>query len=139
MGGTERPRLSLLPVDAFLHRLEVAVDRNRTDGFRFALHRIRFEGGGAEVEALTCVLPEHLRGTDCICRHGAREILLVCAGPVNAFVHVRRRIVTLWERAWRDCGNPGPAPPIADERVEMSDPDDARSFLAAAHDWLAGA
>ena len=137
--SAERPLLNLLHVDAFLHRLEMAVDRNRTDGFRFALHRIRFEGTGAEVEALTQALPEQLRGTDCLCRHGTREILLMCVGPVNAFVHLRRRIVTLWERAWRDCGNAGPAPPIADERVEMSDPDDARSFLAAAHSWLAGA
>ena len=137
--GVERARLTLLPVDAFLHRLEMAVDRNRSDGFRFALHRIRFDGSGAEVEALTRALPEHLRGSDCMCRHGAREILLMCGGPVNAFVHVRRRIVTLWERTWRECGSPTPVPPIADERVEMLEPDDARSLLAAAHGWLAGA
>jgi hypothetical protein len=127
-----------LPVDAFLHRLELAVERNRTEGYRFALHRIRFEAA-ATLDHLMRELPGQLRASDSLCRHGDREVLLMCPGPANAWVHVRRRIVTLWERAWRDSGRRDPAPPIADERVEMADPEEARSFLSAAHAWLAGA
>lgn len=137
-GDAEQAGPAALPVDAFLHRLEMAVDRNRTEGYRFALHRVRFDGA-AELDRLIDILPGQLRGSDSLCRHGAKEILLMCAGSANAYVQVRRRIVSLWERAWRESGRAHPAPPIADERVEMSDPEDARSFLSAAHAWLAGA
>jgi hypothetical protein len=64
-------------------------------------------------------------------------MLLLTAGSADAFAHVRRRLLALWEHAWRDDAHSPPAPPITDERVEMNGPEDAADFLGAAKVWLA--
>lgn len=125
-----------LELDAFRTRLDLAIDRNARDGLRFAVHRLQFVEAPAAVETLCHLLPDQLRDTDCICRPLPSEVLLLTAGAADAFAHVRRRLLALWEHAWRDSGAPPPAPPITDERIEMSGPEDAEQFLGAVQVWL---
>ena len=125
-----------LEVDAFRQRTELAIERNRCDGMRFAVHRLLFGNASASVELLCERLPEQLRDTDCICHASPHEVLLLTAGQPEAFAHVRRRLLTLWEHSWREGENPAPAPPITDEHVEIRGPEDAESFLAIVNGWL---
>src|SRR5262245_17574008 len=115
----------------------MAVERHRTDGFRFAVHRLRFEGPPERVDDLVERLPERLRGTDGLCRVTPQELLLLCAGPTGAFLVVRARVQSIWEQCWSDSGRAGRAPELADDRLEIRDPEDAPTFLATARGWLA--
>jgi hypothetical protein len=124
--------------DAFRSRLKLAVERNRHDGLRFGLHRLEFAGHEGAVERLCRRLPDQLRDTDSVCQPTPREVLLLTAMPASAFAHVRRRLLGLWEHAWHEAGEPPPAPPITDLRVEMVGPEDADGFLTAAEAWLTG-
>jgi hypothetical protein len=126
-----------LQVDAFRGRTELAIERNRRDGLRFAVHRLLFGDAPASVDLLCEKLPEQLRDTDCICHPTPREVLLLSAGLPEAFAHVRRRLLALWEHCWHDGGLPPPAPPITDEHVEMRGPEDAENFLGVVGGWLA--
>jgi hypothetical protein len=127
-----------LAAPSFRARLELAVERNRRDGLRFAVHRIHFSDHAAQVEEFCRGLPEGVRGTDFLCRSAPRDILMLSAGPPGNFVHVRRRLIALWERVWRDRGELDPAPALTDERIELVGPESAQSFLGAADGWLAG-
>jgi len=126
-----------LEADAFRQRIELAVERNRRDGLRFAVHRLLFDDAPGSVDALCERLPEQLRETDCICHSSPREVLLLTAGQPESFTHVRRRLLTLWEHSWHEGGRSAPAPPITDEHVEIRGPEDAESFIAVVHNWLA--
>jgi len=126
-----------LELDAFRARLDLAIDRNKRDGLRFAVHRLQFADAPAAVETLCRLLPDQLRETDCLCRPLPNQMLLLTAGSADAFAHVRRRLLALWEHAWRDDSHSPPAPPITDERIEMNGPEDAADFLGAAKVWLA--
>jgi hypothetical protein len=132
----EPPHLTLLEPDAFTHRLRLAVDRHHADGFRFALYRLTFEGPEAVLDTLLRVLPERLRGTDCVCRPAPQELLLLCAGTAHAFAHVRRRIDQLWREAWGTHGAGGDPGAIAEERVDLAGAEGAHAFLVAARDWM---
>ncbi len=125
-----------LDVAAFRASIDLAIERNRRDGLRFAIHRLAFVDTPDAVDILCGILPGQLRDTDCICHPGPRVVLLLSAGPSHAFVHVRRRLLSLWEDAWHQSGHPPSAPPITNERVEMVGPEDAEGFKAAANDWL---
>ena len=63
---------------------------------------------------------------------GEEGVLLLTAGPSEAFLHLRRRILALWDTAWRDAGRTPPSPAVVDQHVAMAGPEDAESFLAAA-------
>jgi hypothetical protein len=106
----DAPRVNLLPPEAFTHRLDMALDRHRHDGFRFALHRLTFAAHEAAIDELVRVLPDRLRGTDCLCRPTPHELLLLCAGSTRAFAHVRSRIQALWKTAWAETGGQGMRP-----------------------------
>jgi hypothetical protein len=112
------------------------MDRNRRDGMRFALHRLEFSDATLAIDRLVERLPGQLRDTDCLCRPSMREVLLLTAGPAAAYLHVRRRLLGLWEQCWSDARLAPPAPPIVDQHIEMLTPEDAESFLAAAGGWL---
>jgi hypothetical protein len=125
----------LLP-DAFRGRIRLAVDRNRVDGLRFAVHRLKFPSGDAAILRFCEQLPAQLRDSDCICRPSPGEMLLLTAGAADAFVHVRRRLMTLWESAWRETSQVPPAPPLSSERIEISGPEDADAFLGTVATWI---
>ncbi len=120
----------------FRARIELALERNRHDRLRFELHRLDFADAPMAIEQLCAWLPGQLRDTDCLCRPGARSVLLLTAGPSEAFLHLRRRILALWDTAWRDAARTPPAPAVVDQHVGMAGPEDAESFLAAAGAWL---
>jgi hypothetical protein len=128
-----------LGLEAFRGRIELAVDRNRRDGLRFAVHRLGFPAAEGAVARLCDQLPEQLRDTDCICRPAEAEVLLLTAGSVEAFVHLRRRLMALWEQCWKDENLRAPAPPLTSERIEVGGPEDAEPFLATVSRWLAAA
>jgi hypothetical protein len=125
-----------LEADEFAARLEMAVERNRRDGLRFAVHRFAFSDPLAAVERLRAELPGQLRDTDSICSPAGRVVLLLTAGPAAAFLHVRRRLRALWEQSWNDAALQPPAPPIVDQHIEMLGAEDAEGFLATAGTWL---
>jgi hypothetical protein len=131
-----RARQGWLGAHAFRQRLELATERNRRDGLRFSVHRLMFESAVGCVEILCRLLPERLRATDCICRPAPEQILLLCAGPAGSFVHIRRRLMMLWEQAWLEGGQPPPAPPVRDEWIELLGVEDAAAFLDTAGQWL---
>lgn len=126
-----------LEAEEFRGRIELALERNRHDRMRFELHRLDFPHAPAAVEALCRWLPGQVRDTDCICRPAAGSVLMLNAGPAEGFVHLRRRLLALWDTAWRDAGSAPPAPALIDQHVAMAGPEDAEAFLAAAAAWLA--
>ena len=125
-----------LDVDAFSMRLELALERNRRDGLRFALHRLHFPAAPKALALLAERLPDQLRDTDCICRPSAQRVVLLTAGARDHFPHLRRRILTLWQTVWLEAGHERPIPGITDERIEMTGPTDSEAFLARAAGWL---
>lgn len=134
----EPVRLTLLAPEAFTHRLRMAVDRYHCEGFRFALYRLTFDAAEEALTQLLRHLPEHLRGTDCVCRPAPQDLLLLCAGSPRAYANVRRRIELLWREAWTQHGGVGAAPAIADERIQLAGAEGAHEFLTVAQDWLTG-
>ena len=138
-GAPDVPRLTLLEPALFTHRLQLAVDRHHAEGFRFALYRFTFDGPEQALTELLGELPERLRGTDCVCRPGPDELLLLCGGSRRAYQQVRRRIDSLWRQAWTHCGERGMAPPLNEERIDMAAVPGANGthdFLDAAQDWI---
>ncbi len=126
-----------LPTVDFRNRIELALDRNRRDRMRFELHRLDLPDAPRAVERLTHWLPSQLRDSDRLCRVGDRGLMLLIAGPPEAFLHLRRRLLALWDTAWKDEGGLGPAPALVDQHVPLQGPEDAEAFLSAAAVWLA--
>jgi hypothetical protein len=122
--------------EEFGARIELALERNRHDRMRFELHRLDFPDAPAAVESLCGWLPGQIRDTDCICRPAPGSVLMLNAGPAEGFVYLRRRLLALWDTAWRDSGAAPPAPALVDQHVAMAGPEDAEAFLAAAGAWL---
>jgi hypothetical protein len=131
------PAAGWLETGEFRSRLELAVERHKRDGMRFAVHHLVFPPPPEAVQHLAEALPQQLRDTDTLCRPLANEVLLLTAGPAAGFGHVRRRLLALWDRAWRAAGATGPAPPLRNECVEMSAGSEADAFLATVTHWLA--
>ncbi|MBI1798124.1 MAG: hypothetical protein HYR73_00375 [Candidatus Eisenbacteria bacterium] len=125
-----------LAIDAFRGRVDLALERNRRDGLRFAVHRLLFPPSSPAVDRLCVELPGQLRDTDCLCRPSADRVLLLTAGSGEGFAHVRRRLIALWERSWRESGDAPPAPPVTSERVEVTGPEDSEPFVSAVIGWL---
>lgn len=126
-----------LEAEEFRARIELSLERHRRDRLRFELHRLEFPEAPAAVERLCAGLPGQIRDTDCISRPGERCVLVLTAGPPEAFLHLRRRLLALWDLAWRESGAPPPAAAIVDQHVAMAGPEDAEAFMAAAGVWLA--
>ncbi len=125
-----------LESEEFRVRLELALERHRRDRMRFELHRIDFPGGTSAVDAVCQWFPDQLRDTDCITRPLPGTVLLLMAGGPEGFVHVRRRLLALWDTAWRDGGSAPPAPALVDQHVSLAGPEDAEAFMGAAAVWL---
>jgi hypothetical protein len=128
--------VNVLPVEVFARRVQMALDRHRADGFRFALHRLDFGSHDAALEALLARLPQRLRGADCVCRPSPHELLLLCAGSSRAFHVVRRRIGELWREAWAATGRSGPVVEPRDERWEIGASQDITEWLRVAEGWF---
>ena len=131
------PSAGWLEPAEFRSRLDLAVERHRRDGLRFAVHHLVFPNFAQAVQRLAEALPAHLRDTDTLCRPVANEVLMLTAGPSSAFGHVRRRLLALWDKVWRASDETGPAPPLRNEFVEMSASGEADAFLATVTHWLA--
>lgn len=125
-----------LPATEFRNRIELALERNRRDRMRFELHRIDLPDAPRAADRLTRWLPSQLRDADRLCRIGDRGLMLLIAGPPEAFLHLRRRLLALWETAWKEEGGLGPAPALVDQHVPLQGPEDAEAFLSAAAVWL---
>jgi len=121
---------------SFRHRLSLAVERNSRDRLRFEVHRIALNWPPECVEPFCEVLPQKLRDTDCVCRPSPSSMLLLIAGPAGAAERVGKRIATLWQESWQKHRGAQPAPPLAVERAELSEPGDADHFVATATGWL---
>jgi hypothetical protein len=126
-----------LSAEEFATRLELAVERNRRDGLRFAVHLLTFPGGPQSVTALCERLPGQLRDTDCMSRPSPQAVVLLTAGAPGAFSHLRRRLLALWEEVWGEAGEPKPAPAVTDEHVQLICPADTPAFLDTARAWAA--
>jgi len=125
--------------EAFHGRVRLAIERNRHDGLRFTVHRLCFPAAPAAVALLAEQLPAQLRETDCICRPTAIEILLLTAAAGDSFVHLRRRLMTMWESCWKQTERRAPAPPLMSEQIEIGVPEEADAFLDTVSRWLAAA
>ena len=126
----------LLDSEGFRTSLELAVERHKRDGLRFALHRLEFPISPEAVSLLIERLPKQVRGTDSLCSPQPRCVLLLTATPREAFPHVQKRIATLWETVWLEVGLDRPIPGMREERVEMARPEDAPTFIEQATAWL---
>jgi hypothetical protein len=129
-------RQAWIDLEEFRARLEPVVEHNRTEGQRWTLHRLTFAGPLECVEMLCRELPRHLRDSDQICLPTLTDVLLLTPGSPGGYVHIRRRLTALWEKCWEESGQRAPAPPIADERIELLGPEDADTFRAVANRWL---
>jgi hypothetical protein len=125
-----------LEVEEFRRRLEMALERNRRDRLRFELHRLELPAGGAPEERLAAWLPGQTRDTDALCMPRPGTLLVLTAGPADGFQHLRRRLLALWEEAWRSAGTVGTVPALVDQHVALHGPEDAEGFLSAAAVWL---
>lgn len=125
-----------LPPDDFLQRLELAVERHRRDGLRFALYRLDLPISTAAADVFAERLPSQLRDTDSICRPTPQRTLMLSATPKERFPYLRGRLLALWQEAWLATGNERPIPGLLDERVEMTREDEVAGFLAQARIWL---
>ncbi len=125
-----------LDPNAFAECLELAVERNARDGMRFAVHRLEFADAPTALQAMVVRLPGQVRDTDSICRPSARELLILTAGPAVGFLHLRRRLLALWEQSWHEGRLAPPPPPVVEQQVEMQSPEEAAAFLANARLWL---
>jgi hypothetical protein len=126
-----------LDPEDFATRLELAVERNRRDGLRFYAHRLLFPGPERVVSVLCERLPAKLRDMDCLTRPSAQAVVLLTAGAPEAFEHVRRRLISLWEDVWIEAGEPKPAPVVSDEMAQLSGSGDEVAFLRSARGWAA--
>lgn len=126
-----------LDAEDFAGRLDLAIERNRRDGLRFYIHHLIFPGPTPVVDALCERLPAKLRDMDCLARPGAQSVVVLTAGTAEAFAHVRRRVVALWEDVWIEAGQPKPAPAISDEMAQLATPADEAAFLTSARSWAA--
>ena len=95
-----------LEIDDFREQVERALDRHRDHHAPCAVHRLRFQGAAAAVEKLCGALPPQLRAGDCICRPAPNDVLLLWSGARHDFSHLRRRLIRIWEQAWRDAESP---------------------------------
>ncbi len=125
-----------LDLQEFRMRIEVALERHRRDRMRFELHRLEFPAVPEAVASLAQWLPGQLRDTDCITRPAPDVMLMLIAGAPEMFTHVRRRLLALWDAAWREGGGAPPAPAVIDHHVSLAGPEDAEAFLAASAAWL---
>lgn len=122
--------------EAFRACLELAVERNRRDRLRFELHRLDFPPGPEAFSIVQSKLPAQVRDTDSLHRSGDRTVLLLSAAETEHYAHLRRRLLALWDSAWREAKMAPPAPALVDQFVDMNGPEDAEAFLAVAQDWL---
>jgi hypothetical protein len=125
-----------LPPADFLQRLELAMERHRRDGLRFALDRLDLPISSAAADVFAERLPTQLRDTDSICRPTPQRTLMLSATPKDRFPYLRGRLLALWQEAWLATGNERPIPGLLDERVEMTREDEVAAFLAQARVWL---
>jgi hypothetical protein len=123
--------------EEFRTRVGLSIERHRRDRLRFELHRIDFPDVAGAVGVMCGWLPGQLRDTDCLCRPTPGGVLLLTAGPSEAFANLRRRLLALWDTAWRDSDLPPPAPALVDQHVSLAGPEDADAFMRTADGWLA--
>ena len=126
----------LVDLEDFGTSLELAVQRHRHDGLRFALHRLDFPVSDEAVTLLLERLPKQVRGTDSLCRPRPRCVLLLTATPREGFPRVQKRIASLWETVWLELGLDRPVPGIREERAEIRRVEDIDPFMTQAHSWL---
>src|SRR5258708_11444111 len=100
------------------------------------LQWLEFPSEAAAIEMLCEWMTGQIGDTDCITRPAVQVVMLLTAGPNEGFLHLRRRLLSLWDSAWRDSGFAPPASAIVDQHVALAGPEDAEAFLAAAGVWL---
>ena len=122
--------------EEFKQRVELALERHRRDGLRFAIHRLAFPIANQAVTQFAERLPGQLRDTDSLCRVDPQHALLLTATPNERFPYLHGRITTLWNDSWIAAGLERPVPGVAEERCEMSCPEEAPGFMARAKEWL---
>jgi hypothetical protein len=137
--ATETPSAApaLLPGEAFVARVRLAVERNHRAPFAFSVHRLRLDGPDPAVDAWCDAMPHRLRAADGMCRVTHREALVLFCGTAASYGALRRRMAAAWEDAWRAHGASGPVRPIVDERIALEDPSRAAEFLSATEHWIA--
>ena len=135
---TPRPMTGWLDPREFRSHLELAVERHRRDGLRFAVYRLTFGDDGPVFSAAGARIPDLLRDTDSICRVGVASMLLLTPCAPRAYVAVRDRIAGVVTAAWNEAGRAGDPPPVAEDHVELLNPDQAPAFLDGAQRWLTG-
>lgn len=125
--------------EEFRERIDLAVQRNRRDGLRFAIHRFAFPEVQEPIEHFCRILPDQLRDTDSICRPAFYQMLLLTPHAPGAYAVLRTRLLALLEHVWRDAGQPDPVPALTEEELVLARSDEAEAFLAHAGEWLGGA
>ncbi len=120
----------------FRARVDLAIERHRRDALRFELHRLEFPDAPEVLKRVYAALPTNVRDTDCLTQPFLRVVVLLATGELDAFTRLRQRLLAVWEAAWYESGEAGPAAAFVDRHVALSGPEDADAFLTAADVWL---
>ena len=92
------------------------------------------------LEGLGYVAPfagsKQLRDTDCMTRSGAQVIVILTAGAPDAFTHLQRRILALWDKVLDESGEPRPPAGVTDDHAQLIVPADTTAFLGTTRGWM---
>jgi hypothetical protein len=120
----------------FRVRIELATERHRRDGLRFAVHQLAFAEDVDVFERAGGRLPDLLRDTDFICRSGETTLLLLTPHAPRAWDVVRERVLASYRETWQELGRPGEAPDPAEQHLELLDANGIQPFLDGTAAWL---
>src|SRR5262249_15116760 len=132
----EREQRWLEPAE-FRARVELAVERHRRDGLRFELHRLDFPEPLEPWAHFRDPILTQVRDTDGLTQPHPRVVVLLATGEPEAFTQLRRRLLAVWEGAWRESGLAAPAAAFVDRSVGLAGIEDIEAFGTAADVWLA--
>jgi hypothetical protein len=119
-----------------LARLEQAVQRVGESGHPLALDRLDLPRSATAAARFAERLPDRVRQSDFLCQPAPLRILLLTGASRERFPCLRARLLAQWEEAWLAAGNAPPVPGLLDQRIELTQADDAAAFLARARLWL---
>lgn len=124
-----------LSAATFDRRVEAAIERHRLDGSRYELHRLDLPDAARPVGTWSDWIPGQVRDSDSLHRAADRVVLVLHAGSAEGYTHLRRRLLALWDAAWREANQPSPAPSLVDQHVALASPEDVEAFLTVARAW----
>ena len=61
---------------------------------------------------------------------------ILTAGAPDAFTHLQRRILALWDKVLDESGEPRPPAGVTDDHAQLIVPADTTAFLGTTRGWM---